>query len=96
MASALVHVVGVATPPGCNFAMGCKSWVGAWYSAKGISERIQQALLMSEEDINLKQKSLDKFYNQELSPSAFLENFKKRTNNEIVACNDVESLNWLK
>jgi len=53
-------------------------------------------LLMSEEDINLKQKSLDKFYNQELSPSAFLENFKKRTNNEIVACNDVESLHWLK
>jgi len=63
---------------------------------ESLRNSIEQALLMSEEDINLKQKSLDKFYNQELSPSAFLENFKKRTNNEIVACNDVESLHWLK
>jgi len=63
---------------------------------ESLRNSIEQALLMSEEDINLIQKSLDKFYNQELSPSAFLENFKKRTNNEIVACNDVESLHWLK
>jgi hypothetical protein len=50
---------------------------------------------MSDEEINSKQKNLEKFYNQVLSPSSFLESFKRRTNNEILACNDVESLNWL-
>ncbi len=63
---------------------------------ESLKNSIDEALIMSEEDINLKQKNLDKFYNQELSPAAFLENFNKRTNNEILACNDVESLIWLK
>ena len=56
---------------------------------------IDKALIMSDEEINSKQKNLEKFYNQVLSPSSFLESFKRRTNNEILACNDVESLNWL-
>ena len=56
---------------------------------------IDKALIMPEEEIKSKQKNLEKFYNQILSPSSFLESFKRRTNNEILACNDVESLNWL-
>ena len=56
---------------------------------------IDEALIMSDEEINSKQKNLEKFYDQVLSPSSFLESFKKRKNNKILACNDVESLNWL-
>lgn len=56
---------------------------------------IDEALIMSDEEIDSKQKNLEKFYNQVLSPSSFLESFKKRKNNKILACNDVESLNWL-
>ena len=63
---------------------------------ESLKDSIDEALIMSEEEINLKQKNLDEFYNQILSPSSFLESFKKRTNNEIIACNDIESLNWLK
>ena len=50
---------------------------------------------MSDEEIDSKHKNLEKFYNRVLSPSSFLASFKKRKNNEILACNDVESLNWL-
>ena len=56
---------------------------------------IDRALIMSDDEINSKQKNLEKFYDQVLSPSSFLESFKRRENNEILACNDVESLNWL-
>ena len=63
---------------------------------ESLKNSIDEALTMSDEEINLKQKNLDKFYSQTLSPSSFLESFKKRTTNKIIACNDIESLNWLK
>ena len=37
----------------------------------------------------------EKFYNEKLSPSSFLSAFEKRKDNEIICCNDVESLKWL-
>ena len=37
----------------------------------------------------------EKFYNEKLSPSSFLNAFENRKDNEIICCNDVESLKWL-
>jgi hypothetical protein len=64
-------------------------------SYETLKNSINEALNMSDENIFVKQKKLDKFYSKELSPNSFLKSFKKRTTNEIVACNDVESLRWL-
>ena len=61
-----------------------------------LKNSIDEALNMSDEEIFLKQTNLDKLYSKKLSPSSFLESFKKRTSNEIIACNDIESLKWLK
>ena len=63
---------------------------------ESLKNSIDEALNMSDEEINLKQKKLDEFYSKILSPSSFLESFNKRTSNDIVACNDIESLQWLK
>lgn len=60
-----------------------------------LKDAINNALTMEDKDINLKQQHLDKFYEQKLSPSSFLESFEHRKSNEIIACNDVESLRWL-
>ena len=60
-----------------------------------LKNSIDNALIMPEKEIYSKQKKLEKFYSEVLSPSSFLESFKKRTSNEILACNDVESLDWL-
>ena len=64
-------------------------------SYETLKNSINEALNMSDENIFVKQKKLDKFYSNELSPNSFLKSFKERTTNEIVACNDVESLRWL-
>ena len=63
---------------------------------ESLKNSIDEALNMSDDEVDIKQKNLDKFYSQILSPSSFLETFKKRTSNEIIACNDIESLKWLK
>ena len=48
----------------------------------------------SERVLNI-QTNLENFYNDKLSPESFLRKFENRKNNEIIACNDVESLQWL-
>ena len=58
-------------------------------------ESILSALNMSDEEIKIKQDNLEKFYNEKLSPNSFLNIFESRKDNEIISCNDVESLNWL-
>jgi len=60
-----------------------------------LHESILTALNMSDEEIKIKQDNLEKFYNEKLSPNSFLNNFESRKDNEIVSCNDVESLKWL-
>ena len=62
---------------------------------RSLKDIINIALTMSGDDIYLKQQNLDKFYDQKLSPFSFLESFEHRKSNEIIACNDVESLRWL-
>ena len=60
-----------------------------------LKESINRALNMSDDEIRLKQNNLENFYKNFLSPSSFFEAFENRKSNEIVACNDIESLNWL-
>ena len=60
-----------------------------------LHESILNALNMSDEEIKMKQDNLEKFYNEKLSPDSFLHAFENRTTNEIISCNDVESLKWL-
>jgi len=60
-----------------------------------LHKSILTALNMSDEEIKIKQDNLEKFYNTKLSPTSFLNNFESRKDNEIVSCNDVESLKWL-
>tara|TARA_B100000123_G_scaffold58579_1_gene40800 strand:- start:298 stop:453 length:156 start_codon:yes stop_codon:yes gene_type:complete len=50
---------------------------------------------MSDEEIKIKQDNLEKFYNEKLSPTSFLNTFESRKDDEIISCNDVESLKWL-
>ena len=50
---------------------------------------------MNDEEIKIKQDNLEKFYNEKLSPTSFLNIFESRRDNEIISCNDVESLKWL-
>ena len=60
-----------------------------------LKEMIIKALNMDDYTIELKQKNLNIFYKSKLSPDSFLKSFENRHNNEIKACNDVESLRWL-
>ena len=60
-----------------------------------LNESILTALNMSDEEIKSRQDNLEKFYNEKLSPSSFLNAFENRKDNEIICCNDVESLKWL-
>ena len=60
-----------------------------------LNESIFTALKMSDEEIKSKQDNLEKFYNETLSPNSFLNAFEDRKDNEIICCNDVESLKWL-
>ena len=60
-----------------------------------LNESILTALNMSDEEIKSRQDNLEKFYNEKLSPSSFLSAFENRKDNEIICCNDVESLKWL-
>ena len=50
---------------------------------------------MTDDEIKNKQNNLEKFYNKKLSPNSFLYAFENRKDNEIISCNDVESLKWL-
>ena len=50
---------------------------------------------MKDEEINKIQKRLEIFYKNKLSPESFLKKFENRNDNEVIACNDVESLRWL-
>ena len=61
-----------------------------------LHKSILKALNMSDEEIKIKQDNLEKFYNEKLSPTSFLNIFESRKDNEIISCNDVESLKWLK
>ena len=58
-------------------------------------ESILTALNMNNKEIKSKQDNLEKFYNEKLSPNSFLNAFENRKDNEIISCNDVESLKWL-
>ena len=49
---------------------------------------------MSDEEIKIKQDNLEKFYNKNYHQLLF-EYFESRKDNEIISCNDVESLKWL-
>ena len=60
-----------------------------------LNESIVTALNMTDEEIKKKQDNLEKFYKEKLSPTSFLNAFENRKDNEIISCNDVESLNWL-
>ena len=60
-----------------------------------LRKSILTALNMSDEEIKIKQDNLEKFYNEKLSPTSFLNIFESRVDNEIISCNDVESLKWL-
>ena len=60
-----------------------------------LNEVIINALNMPSEQVLNIQSNLESFYNDKLSPSSFLRKFESRNNNEIIACNDVESSRWL-
>ncbi len=60
-----------------------------------LNEAIINAMNMPREQVLNTQNNLESFYNDKLSPASFLKNFENRNNNEIIACNDVESLRWL-
>ena len=62
---------------------------------QSLKNSIDTALNMTSSEIYIKQQYLENFYNDFLSPEAFLNKFENRCNNEIISCNDVESLNWL-
>lgn len=60
-----------------------------------LSESIIRALNMPKDEIKSMQSNLESYYDDQLSPMSFLKKFEKRNSNEIIACNDVESLKWL-
>jgi len=60
-----------------------------------LNESILNALRMRDYEIKIKQKRLEKFYEEKLSPQSFLTAFENRKDDEIISCNDVESLRWL-
>ena len=60
-----------------------------------LNKAIINALNMPSEQVLNIQTNLENFYNDKLSPESFLRKFENRENNEIIACNDVESLQWL-
>ena len=60
-----------------------------------LNKAIINALNMPSEQVLNIQTNLENFYNDKLSPESFLREFENRENNEIIACNDVESLQWL-
>ena len=62
---------------------------------ESLHKSILTALNMSDEEIKIKQDNLEKFYNEKLSPTSFLNIFESRKDNEIISCNDIESLKWL-
>jgi hypothetical protein len=53
---------------------------------------IKTALSMDQDKIVKIQNNLDVFYKNNLSPEAFFRNFENRKTNNIIACNDVESV----
>ena len=53
---------------------------------------INNALSMNQDKIVKIQNNLDIFYKDNLSPQSFFKNFENRRNNNIIACNDVESV----
>ena len=60
-----------------------------------LNQAIINAMNMPSEQVLNIQNNLESFYNDKLSPASFLRKFENRNNNEIIACNDVESLRWL-
>lgn len=60
-----------------------------------LEHSIHEALNMDSNLIKIKQDKLEEYYNNKISPEIFYKNFEARSSNEIIACNDVESLNWL-
>ena len=62
-------------------------------SRKSFLAKIQTHI--AEIEINKIQKRLEIFYKNSLSPESFAKKFENRNDNEVIACNDVESLRWL-
>lgn len=60
-----------------------------------LKDVVMKALYMDDNIVESKQKKLERFYKERLSPESFLESFENRQSNEIKACNDVESLRWM-
>ena len=59
-----------------------------------LESSINEALSMNSNLVKKKQDKLDEYY-KKISPEVFYKNFETRSSNEIIACNDVESLSWL-
>jgi len=56
---------------------------------------IESAIEMTDIEIIAKQKNLENFYDNLLSPKSFSDKFENYLSNEIISCNDIESLKWL-
>ena len=71
-----------------------------YYNKDTLLKSIYNALNMKNEEVLLKRKKLLKFYNDNLSPQSFKQNFlkilKKNSEKEIIACNDHESVERFK
>ncbi len=61
-----------------------------------LNDAIIKALHMPIEQVLSLQQNLENFYDNKLSPESFLNKFENRDTDEVIACNDVESLKWLK
>ena len=96
----LIEAIKMQTIPISNYAnlhrpiLESDSYLG-FDSQVSLENSIILALEMSSADIAYKQKKLENIYEKNLSPQAFSDKFENRTTNEIIACNDVESLKWL-
>tara|TARA_B100000787_G_scaffold153661_1_gene128008 strand:+ start:1804 stop:2934 length:1131 start_codon:yes stop_codon:yes gene_type:complete len=96
----LIEAIKMQTIPISNYAnlhrpiLESDSYLG-FDSKVSLENSINLALEMNSADITYKQKKLENMYKKNLSPQAFSDKFENRTTNEIIACNDVESLKWL-
>ena len=96
----LIEGIKMKTIPISNYANLHKPFISEndyiyFNDCETLHKSILKALNMSDEEIKIKQDNLEKFYNEKLSPNSFLNIFESRKDNEIISCNDVESLKWL-
>ena len=63
-----------------------------------LTEKIHEALIMSEDKILFMRSKVQEYYKSNLSPERFKENFKKiisKKNQKIICCDDHRSVNHL-